>query len=522
MQRILEMGFPEAAAAHFLEQCGGDWRRAVDALVADPDWQPPRPDPSEAASVAEARRIEEAEREAERLRRQEQEAASLALVRQLTEEESGRQQPASRPGDLIDLSEPEPEPEPEPQPEPEPEPEPEPQPQTVSPPPYSVDVAYPQHASCLRPPPPYDSGATMVARPAAAAARDERDPSSHHWQPPQREHVDDAAVAAQFAQRDEVEAMRERMAEMEREMASQQVIHEMEKEEIARRLREAQEAAAPKDDIERLRHEKEQLEHEKQQAMRRWQRDQHKVKRAEVTAVQAADEAARAEARAADFAQVAARNAAETEELQEAARRNAAADHLAYPDYWAEFPEGEDQLLVELFGRQEPELVAERERLIARLIQQGAPFAAEAVISVQRVQNKAFWQRYAAEREILRKRRGNANERGTPVADQNGPVCNHLYHGAKGNVQAVLDTGPMARYSVQAGGHQGTWTCEQASYSCSAGYAPTKQVFACRAVLGTPGADRTFDCHHQVQGQSAVYVFWADSAVYTEYLFQWR
>jgi hypothetical protein len=475
MERILEMGFSEAAATHFMERCGGDWRRAVDALVAEADWQPPRPDPDEAASVAEARRIEEAEREAERLRREE-EAASLALVRRLTEEESGHQQPAIVPGgggaaaDLIDLSA-------------ELEPEPEPQPQ-----------------------------------PARPGAQDELDAS---YQAPHRGHVDDAAVAAQFAQQDEVEAMRLRMAEMEREMASQRVVHEMEKQEIAQRLRQAQEAATAQGDVERLRREKEQLEHERQQAMRRWKRDQHKVKRAEVTAVQAADEAARAEARAAGFEQVAAQNAAEKEELQEAARRNAAADHLAYPDYWAEFPEGQDQLLVELVGRQEPELVAERERLIARIIQQGAPFAAEAVVSLQRVQNKTLWQRYAAEREILQKRRGNANERGTPVADQNGPASNHLYHGAKGNVQAVLDQGPMARYSVQAGGHQGTWTCEQASYSCGPGYAPTKQVFACRAVLGTPGADRSFDCHHQVQGQSAVYVFWTDSAVYTEYLFRW-
>ena len=136
---------------------------------------------------------------------------------------------------------------------------------------------------------------------------------------------------------------------------------------------------------------------------------------------------------------------------------------------------------------------------------------------------KAGAQRYAAEREIVRNRprnAGNANERGTPIADQNGPAYNHLYHGAKGNVQAVLDTGPMARFSVPAGGHQGTWTCENASYSCSPGYAPTKQVFACRAVLGTPGNDRTFDCHGQ-PGQP-VFVFWSDSAVYTEYLFQWR
>lgn len=199
--------------------------------------------------------------------------------------------------------------------------------------------------------------------------------------------------------------------------------------------------------------------------------------------------------------------------------------HLAYPEYWVEFPDGQDHLLVELVGRQEPELVDERERLIARIVAQRAPFTADAVVSVQRVQNKQYWQRYAAEREILRKRQhngGNPNERGTPVADQNGPACNHLYHGAKGNVQAVLDTGPMARFSVAAEGGQGTWTCEDASYSCRRSYAPTREVFACRAVLGTPGADRTFDCHHHMQGESPVYVFWTDSAVYTEYLFRWQ
>ena len=80
----------------------------------------------------------------------------------------------------------------------------------------------------------------------------------------------------------------------------------------------------------------------------------------------------------------------------------------------------------------------------------------------------------------------------------------------------------MARFSVAAGQHQETWMCEDASYSCNQGYAPTHQVFACRAVLGTPRTDRTFDCYHEMQGQSPVYVFWTDSVVYTEYLFQWR
>eukprot|EP01046_Picozoa_sp_COSAG06_P038496 COSAG06_NODE_4447_length_4255_cov_2.954764_2_plen_428_part_00 len=207
------------------------------------------------------------------------------------------------------------------------------------------------------------------------------------------------------------------------------------------------------------------------------------------------------------------------EQCAEMARR---VEHLeAYPDYWADFPEGEDQLQFELVGREEPELVTERERMIARIIEKDAPFAAEAVISLKRIQNKQLWQRYAAEREILRKKprnAGNANERGTPVEDNNGPACNHLYHGAKGNVQAVLESGPMARFSVKAGGHQGTWTHEQASYSCGS-FSTTKQVFACRAVLGTPGNDKTFDCHGQ---GGPVYVFWNDSAVYTEYLFEWE
>jgi hypothetical protein len=57
--------------------------------------------------------------------------------------------------------------------------------------------------------------------------------------------------------------------------------------------------------------------------------------------------------------------------------------------------------------------------------------------------------------------RSNANERGTLVADQNGPASNHLCNGAKSNVQTVVDTGAMARFSVPAIGHQGAWTCEK-------------------------------------------------------------
>ena len=92
-----------------------------------------------------------------------------------------------------------------------------------------------------------------------------------------------------------------------------------------------------------------------------------------------------------------------------------------------------------------------------------------------------------------------------------------LHHGAKGNVDAILERGVMAAYSVAAGGAPGTWTHEQASYS--AGYdGGEKRMFLCRALLGTPGADRSFDCFNN----GPVYVFWENSQVYTEYLIQWR
>ena len=96
--------------------------------------------------------------------------------------------------------------------------------------------------------------------------------------------------------------------------------------------------------------------------------------------------------------------------------------------------------------------------------------------------------------------------------------CNHLHHGAKGNIQDILDRGVMAAYSVAAGGAPGTWTHELASYSC--GYdGGEKRIFLCRALLGTPGSDRSFDCF---QNGGGVFVFWENAQVYTEYLIQWR
>ena len=191
--------------------------------------------------------------------------------------------------------------------------------------------------------------------------------------------------------------------------------------------------------------------------------------------------------------------------------QKATTDHLAFPLYWDAFPEGQVHLEVELIGAAAgTELAVERDRVLQRFQAQGAPSVA---VSLKRIQDIPFWQRYAAHREHLRLKRGNANERGAPETG-----CNHLYHGAKQNVQAVIDTGPMARFSRQGGGHPGTWTHEQASYSCGNGFAPTRQVFACRASVGTAGADRSCDCFGNGGG---VFVFWVDSAIYTEYLIQW-
>ena len=184
--------------------------------------------------------------------------------------------------------------------------------------------------------------------------------------------------------------------------------------------------------------------------------------------------------------------------------------NMDQPDYWDPFPEGQTHLEVELIGAAAgTEHAVERDRVLQRFQAQGAPAPA---VSLKRIQDIPFWQRYAAQREHLRLKRGNANERGGPDTG-----CDHLYHGAKQNVQAVIATGPMARFSVQAGGHQGTWTHEQASYSCGS-FAPTRQVFACRGAVGTPGGDRSFDCFTNGAG---VFVFWVDSSIYTEYLIQW-
>jgi hypothetical protein len=269
MEQITALGFSEAAAAHFLGQCDGDVHRAVNAILANPDWQPPRPDP-EAASFAEARRLQEAEWEAQRVRQEEDEAASLALAQQLVESE--RLQGSTRSTvmtaaapDLIDLWA---------------EPEPEPQLQAgAPPPPYSVD------------PPPAQT---------QTQARVPVSPHHEHSKAVER----DAALAAQLAQQDKIEALERRLAETTRKMISQQEVHALEKEEITRRLQQELE--------------------DKQRAQRRWQRDQHKVRRAELTA-------AEADARAAALEEVAERNAAEKEELQAAVRRNAAADYLAFP-----------------------------------------------------------------------------------------------------------------------------------------------------------------------------------------------
>ena len=41
MEQLLSLGFPEAQCRHFLEQANGDVGRAVDALLANPEWEPP-------------------------------------------------------------------------------------------------------------------------------------------------------------------------------------------------------------------------------------------------------------------------------------------------------------------------------------------------------------------------------------------------------------------------------------------------------------------------------------------------
>jgi hypothetical protein len=38
---MLALGFSEAQASHFLRQCQGNMERAIDAILANPDWQPP-------------------------------------------------------------------------------------------------------------------------------------------------------------------------------------------------------------------------------------------------------------------------------------------------------------------------------------------------------------------------------------------------------------------------------------------------------------------------------------------------
>jgi hypothetical protein len=113
--------------------------------------------------------------------------------------------------------------------------------------------------------------------------------------------------------------------------------------------------------------------------------------------------------------------------------QKATTDHLAFPLYWDAFPEGQVHLEVELIGAAAgTELAVERDRVLQRFQAQGAPSVA---VSLKRIQDIPFWQRYAAHREHLRLKRGNANERGAPETG-----CNHLYHGAKQNVQAVIDT----------------------------------------------------------------------------------
>lgn len=241
MDQLAALGFPHAAAAHFLEQCDGDVERAINALLANPGWQP-HPDP-EAASLAEAQRLAAADEAAAQSRREADEA-SVALVRQLTAADDrgraggGASAPPAygsvrslrgsgaggAPEDLIDM-----------------EPEPESQRREPPLPPYSVDPPRSQQQSHLQ------------------------QPHGH----------DDAALAAELARQDELAALQERLEKQERQMASERAVHNLEKEEIEQRLQEE------KDDKER--------------AMKRWQRDQVKAQRAEAaasTAVAAATQAA--------------------------------------------------------------------------------------------------------------------------------------------------------------------------------------------------------------------------------------
>ena len=246
MEQLLALGFPPAAAVHFLAQCDGDVERAANAILANPEW---RPEP-EAASLAEVQRLQAADEQADRLRREADEA-SQALARQLVAED-GRQRagggaalppaygslrprgqpagggggaPGPSPGDLIDMYM-----------------EPESLPREPLPPPYSVDPPRPQHDSYGQ------------------------------QQPPQQHHgYDDAAMAVELARQDEVAALQRQLEKQERQMASERTVHSLQKDEIERKLQEE------KDDKER--------------AMVRWQRDQMKAQRAEAAAAQATADA---------------------------------------------------------------------------------------------------------------------------------------------------------------------------------------------------------------------------------------
>ena len=55
MEQLLSLGFSEAQCRHFLEQAHGDVGRAVDALLANPEWEPPPAPAPRPAALSEFR-----------------------------------------------------------------------------------------------------------------------------------------------------------------------------------------------------------------------------------------------------------------------------------------------------------------------------------------------------------------------------------------------------------------------------------------------------------------------------------
>lgn len=202
----------------------------------------------------------------------------------------------------------------------------------------------------------------------------------------------------------------------------------------------------------------------------------------------------------------------------EVANKNASDD---WPSYWSPFASGSTYLEVQLCGN--PMLQEEFDKVLSTFTSGGIKIQAQQVQSLLRIQNKAVWKAYAAQRTLLAAKRcnnGNAAER-------------YLFHGPRKNTDSIKAQGFVSQYANS--NPYGIWFSTQSSYSgrSFADVLPggARRIFVSKVCVGTLGKDdgtgrrpnkvstgELADTHHA----GHIYVTYSDRQCYPEYLIQWR